>query len=46
MQMDVWYDLLFRELVENDRARELLKEAERTASADVEDDEEDASARS
>ncbi len=46
MQMDVWYDLLLRELVKNDRARELLKEAERTARADVDDEEEDASARS
>lgn len=44
MQMDVWYDLLVRELVENDRARELLKEAERIARADVDDEDEDTSA--
>jgi hypothetical protein len=39
MNMDVWYDLLIRELADIDHAKELRQDAEqRAALDDVEDD--------
>lgn len=39
MNMDVWYDLLVRELIDVDRAEELRQDAEQDLSPDdVEDD--------
>jgi hypothetical protein len=39
MNMDVWYDLLIRELADIDRAKELRQDAEKRATLDdVEDD--------
>jgi hypothetical protein len=39
MNMDVWYDLLVRELTDLDRAEELRQDAEEVATpADIEED--------